>query len=58
MEWNKKVLLVGGTAAAALAVLWYLRKVDGVNQMCAVGMVGTLDFVKVLVLDLVSGKGS
>jgi len=26
MEWSKKVLLVGGTAAAALAVLWYLRK--------------------------------
>lgn len=32
MEWSKKVLLVGGTAAAALAVLWYLRKVDGVCE--------------------------
>ena len=32
MEWSKKALLVGGTAAAALAVL-YLLKVENGNQL-------------------------
>ena len=38
MEWSKKVLLVGGTAAAALAVLWYLRKVVGVCESDVCGL--------------------